>query len=265
MAEVTGFTSARMLVIENETVVDGEVQGDNLILMTRQGTPIDAGSVRGPQGTPGTNGTNGTNGAQGPPGPVPSVNDQVGAVYTPRVFANKAALDLWTPADGAHGWTSADRVLWVRISGAWTWAGPRGVYSMYTRTASGGWGGQTEYAIGSGICNVPFANRVVTCKFNSYWYLGTTTGASWIGFRVRQGSGTTGTVLSTNYLYFPAGSIGNSTVQFESFKLFSQAAGQILTPTIQFSNGFSQADLQSSCQVLMEDHGPHAGVTVVGP
>jgi len=53
MAEVTGFTAERMLVIENTTVVDGEVQGDNLILMTREGTPIDAGNVRGPTGFPG--------------------------------------------------------------------------------------------------------------------------------------------------------------------------------------------------------------------
>lgn len=53
MATVTGFTAARMLVIENTTVVDGEVQGDNLILLTREGTPIDAGSVRGPKGDKG--------------------------------------------------------------------------------------------------------------------------------------------------------------------------------------------------------------------
>jgi len=53
MATVTGFTAERMLEIENSTVVDGEVQGDNLILQTRDGTPINAGSVRGPQGVPG--------------------------------------------------------------------------------------------------------------------------------------------------------------------------------------------------------------------
>jgi microcystin-dependent protein len=53
MATVTGFTAERMLNIENSTVVDGEVQGDNLILQTRDGTPIDAGSVRGPKGDTG--------------------------------------------------------------------------------------------------------------------------------------------------------------------------------------------------------------------
>jgi len=45
-----------MLIIENTTVVDGEIQGDNLILITREGTQIDAGSVRGPIGPVGPKG-----------------------------------------------------------------------------------------------------------------------------------------------------------------------------------------------------------------
>lgn len=50
MATVTGFTADRMLAIENGTVVDGSVVGDNLILTTKGGTNIDAGNVRGPAG-----------------------------------------------------------------------------------------------------------------------------------------------------------------------------------------------------------------------
>lgn len=53
MATITGFTSARMLAIENASVVDGEVVGDNLILTRYDNTTIDAGSVRGPTGSPG--------------------------------------------------------------------------------------------------------------------------------------------------------------------------------------------------------------------
>lgn len=53
MATVTGFTAERMLEIENNTVVDGDVVGDNLILKTLDGTEIDAGSVRGPKGDTG--------------------------------------------------------------------------------------------------------------------------------------------------------------------------------------------------------------------
>lgn len=51
MATVTGFTAARMLEIENTTVVDGEVdENDHLILKTREGTEIDAGYVKGEPG-----------------------------------------------------------------------------------------------------------------------------------------------------------------------------------------------------------------------
>jgi microcystin-dependent protein len=56
MATVTGYTSQRMKIIEDTTVVDGEVRTDNLILVTRAGTEIDAGSVRGPQGIKGDTG-----------------------------------------------------------------------------------------------------------------------------------------------------------------------------------------------------------------
>lgn len=53
MATVTVFTAARMLAIENASVVDGEVVGDNLILTRHDATTIDAGDVRGPMGLPG--------------------------------------------------------------------------------------------------------------------------------------------------------------------------------------------------------------------
>ena len=56
MATVTGYTAERMKAIEDKTVTDGEVTGDNLILTTRDGTPIDAGNVRGPQGVKGDTG-----------------------------------------------------------------------------------------------------------------------------------------------------------------------------------------------------------------
>ena len=51
MALVTGFTAARMLAIEEASVVSGlvDVNGD-LILYTKVGTPIDAGNVIGPPG-----------------------------------------------------------------------------------------------------------------------------------------------------------------------------------------------------------------------
>ena len=95
MATVTGFTAARMLVIENTTVVDGEIQGDNLILLTREGTPIDAGNVRGPQGI------------QGPMGEVTNA-DLAAAMAETRVpagtltmFAGDTAPAGWLMCDGS--------------------------------------------------------------------------------------------------------------------------------------------------------------------
>lgn len=53
MTSVTSYTAARMKVIEDSAIVDGDVIGDNLILRRRDGATIDAGNVRGPTGTPG--------------------------------------------------------------------------------------------------------------------------------------------------------------------------------------------------------------------
>lgn len=57
MATITGLTADRMLAIEAESIVDGEVVGDHLILTKHDGTQIDAGVVVGPPGLPGP-GTN---------------------------------------------------------------------------------------------------------------------------------------------------------------------------------------------------------------
>ena len=53
MATVTGLTADRMIAMENATVVDGNVVGNNLILVTRDGHQIDTGNVRGPVGPAG--------------------------------------------------------------------------------------------------------------------------------------------------------------------------------------------------------------------
>jgi hypothetical protein len=109
MATVTGFTAERMLVIENETVVDGEVQGDNLILSRRDGITIDAGNVRGPVGP------------VGPVGPIGSVNDvSASAVYSPRVFPNKAAIDGWTTApNGSIALAVDNAIMWEKDVNGW--------------------------------------------------------------------------------------------------------------------------------------------------
>jgi hypothetical protein len=124
MATITGFTAERMLVIEKETVVDGEVRGDNLFLMTREGVEIDAGNVRGPQGDQGT---------PGAPSAVGTVNEQIGSVFTPRTFANKAALDLWTTApNGTQGVTLDNEIVWEKSQAAWIATTPMRAFSNAT-------------------------------------------------------------------------------------------------------------------------------------
>lgn len=57
MATITGLTAARMIAIEEASVIDGEVVGDDLILTRQSGSQINAGSVRGPQGIQGPAGS----------------------------------------------------------------------------------------------------------------------------------------------------------------------------------------------------------------
>ena len=115
MATVTGFTSDRMLVIENETVTTGQVTNDHLILTQRGGTQIDAGNVRGPKGDQGTPGT------PGAPGVIQSVNDvSTASVYSPRIFSNKAAIDGWSTApNGAMALSVDTAIIWQKDTTGW--------------------------------------------------------------------------------------------------------------------------------------------------
>lgn len=53
MATVRSLTADKIYAIEAATVVDAEIRGDNLILITHDGTEIDVGSIRGPVGASG--------------------------------------------------------------------------------------------------------------------------------------------------------------------------------------------------------------------
>jgi hypothetical protein len=82
---ITGFTKDRMLIIENGTVVSGEVVGDNLILEKRDGTLVDAGSVRGPTGdsggaVDGEDGADGVDSLEGVDGDVTSYNPLLNSI-----------------------------------------------------------------------------------------------------------------------------------------------------------------------------------------
>lgn len=57
MATINGLTAERMLEIEAQSIVDGDVVSDNLILTRHDGTTINAGNVRGAPGSAGPAGT----------------------------------------------------------------------------------------------------------------------------------------------------------------------------------------------------------------
>jgi hypothetical protein len=79
MATVTGYTAARMQAIEDGTVVDGDIVGDDLILTKHNGATVNAGNVRGaqgPQGVPGAITVSPAGGALAGNYPNPSLADQ---------------------------------------------------------------------------------------------------------------------------------------------------------------------------------------------
>lgn len=103
MATVTGFTAARMAVIEGLSIISGVVQSDHLILERRDGTTVDAGNVRGPQGI------------QGPPGSITSspAGGSLSGSYPNPGLADGSVTDAKVAAankDGAAG-TASMRTL----------------------------------------------------------------------------------------------------------------------------------------------------------
>lgn len=84
---VTGLTAERMQEMEDATIIDGNVVGNDLILTTKGGTDINTGNVRGPTGAAGTNGTNGATGATGAAG-----------VTSIPVYADASARDTAIPS-----------------------------------------------------------------------------------------------------------------------------------------------------------------------
>jgi microcystin-dependent protein len=100
MATVTGFTAERMLAIENATVVDGEVIGDNLFLIRHDGGQIDAGNVRG---------------ATGPTGPI-------GVPVAPGIiamFGGNVSPPGWALCDWAELSRTTEAALFNAIGTSW--------------------------------------------------------------------------------------------------------------------------------------------------
>lgn len=115
--DVTGLTAARMLEIEDASVVSGAVDGSgDLILTTFGGDDINAGNVIGPPGAPGADGTDGADGAPGAPGAdgadgdfIRAMNNQTGTTYTLVLadaqkwisLSNASAITLTIPTNAS--------------------------------------------------------------------------------------------------------------------------------------------------------------------
>lgn len=88
MATITGLTAARMLEIEGDSIVDGEIIGGKLILTKHDGTTVDAGPVVGPAGP------------SGPPGPAGGQIPGEIKMWSGTVLPALATFGKWVWADG---------------------------------------------------------------------------------------------------------------------------------------------------------------------
>jgi hypothetical protein len=116
MATVTGFTAERMLEIEDTCIVDGAIVGNDLVLEQRNGTPINAGNVRGPTG---------------PTGPIGEVSNAeltaaISTHNTSEVTARNAAI---AAAIAEKGWQHIGEAT-VSNSAAFTITIPDSTYKM---------------------------------------------------------------------------------------------------------------------------------------
>jgi hypothetical protein len=95
MATVTGMTAAAMQAILDGTVESAAVVGNDLILTLHDGTPVNAGNVRGDQGIPGPPGDIGTG--------SPAGGDLAGSTYPNPVIAANAVTDAKVAAANKDG------------------------------------------------------------------------------------------------------------------------------------------------------------------
>lgn len=157
MATVTGYTAQRMKQIEDSAIVDGEVVGDDLILIRYDEQTINAGSVRGPQGI------------QGPPGdvseaPVDGVTyarkDGVwvpASVKTAKQTISSGditpSINTWSALSTAHDLVlpaAAGDEVGLEILGRWDGTSQAGALTFFTRVANANVNaisGATDYGV----------------------------------------------------------------------------------------------------------------------
>ena len=103
MAKVTGLTAARMLQIENASVIGGRIENDELILEKYDGTEINTGVVRGEKGNSG--GTSAVLKIDSSRGSV-FKNNLVSTILTVTIFYGSLAITTHTALQDVYGLSS---------------------------------------------------------------------------------------------------------------------------------------------------------------
>lgn len=127
MATVTGLTATRMLAIEAQCIVSGAIVTNDLILTKQNGTTVNAGNVRGPQGVAGTTGATGATGPTGSAGAAGvNGNTLLNGTATPPSSGLGANGDFYFN-------TSTNVIYGPKASGTW----PAGVSIIGATGATG--------------------------------------------------------------------------------------------------------------------------------
>lgn len=108
MGSVTGYTKERMKAIEDGTIVEGLVSGDDLILTRHDGTIINAGNVRGPKGDSLTSGS-----------VSPTVMELLSPIGAMQPFGGASAPTGWLICDGSSQLITTYPALYAAIGAAY--------------------------------------------------------------------------------------------------------------------------------------------------
>lgn len=224
MAAVTGITAARAQEIEDASIVDGAVTGDDLILFRHDGTSLNAGNVRGPQGDPGAdaatgdvNPTAGTTPIRGTGGVVKggtpvSTND-----LTTKAYVDAADATLTSAVSGLTAQVTGTEIgnavnlnsymtpgLWFQSSDAEAAAG-----TNYPEPKAG----VLEVVSNIGSTFV-IQKYIPAAQSSNYYYLRTYNAAAWTSWKVYETASAADTGW-INLTHVSGWSIANTDDQFQ--------------------------------------------------
>jgi hypothetical protein len=120
MATVNGLTAERMLAIEAACIIGGAIVLNDLILTKHDGSTIDAGNVRGPQGI------------QGPIGEVSNAALSTQLINTIELAAPSATVRMTMNAAADPGWLLLNGILYANAQSLYPslWGKLPGIYKV---------------------------------------------------------------------------------------------------------------------------------------